>query len=162
MIEAVFAIDIDGGLGNNGTLPWPPLIEDLRHFRDLTQGHVVVMGRKTWDDPKMPKPLPHRTNVVVTNREIDTPNVKTISGDITRELLLSQRVTQQQRVFVIGGAGLLNHTVGLLDTLHVTHVPGEFATDTKLDLRVFFRGWRAGSGSVSHAARCTFITYHRV
>jgi dihydrofolate reductase len=120
------------------------------------------MGRKTWDDPNMPKPLPHRTNVVVTNREIDVPKVKTISGDITRELLLSQRVTQQQRVFVIGGAGLLNHTVGLLDTLHVTHVPGEFATDTKLDLRVFFRGWRAESGSVSHTARCTFITYHRV
>lgn len=162
MIEAVFAIDADGGLGNHGSLPWPPLVEDLRHFRDLTQGHVVVMGRRTWDDPKMPKPLPHRTNVVVTNGTVDYPTVKTIRGEITRELLLAQRSTQKQRVFVIGGAALLESCVDLLDAMHVTHVPGEYATDTKLHLRSFFAGWRAHAASVCRENRCTFITYYRM
>ena len=70
MINAIFAVDYNGGMGINGTLPWPHNAEDLAHFKRLTTDKVVVAGRRTWDDPKMPKPLPNRTVYVATNRPV--------------------------------------------------------------------------------------------
>jgi dihydrofolate reductase len=68
MINALFAVDQYGGMGFNGTLPWPHNSVDLANFKQLTDTHIVVMGRKTWDDPKMPKPLVGRTVYVATGR----------------------------------------------------------------------------------------------
>ena len=70
MINALFAADQFGGMGLNGTLPWPHNSSDLKQFKQLTNGHVVVMGRRSWDDAKLPKPLEGRTVYVATNRPV--------------------------------------------------------------------------------------------
>ena len=70
MIKAIFATDKFGGMGFNGTLPWPHHSEDLSYFREQTKGHIVVMGRNTWDDPKMPKPLKDREVYVATHKPL--------------------------------------------------------------------------------------------
>ena len=57
MICTIFATDQMGTFGNRGTLPWPMDAEDMAWFREHTIDQIVVMGRKTWDDPKMKKPL---------------------------------------------------------------------------------------------------------
>jgi dihydrofolate reductase len=159
MIRAIFAMDEEGGIGKGGSLPWPHLIEDMRWFRDHTRGHVVVMGRRTWDDPKMPKPLTQRTNVVVTNHPI--PNVYTICGDITRSTLLAHAQPRQD-VFVIGGADLLRNCLPLYDELIVTHIRGMYGADVRVNPGTFFTGWRAESAQVGRENVCTFIKYRRI
>ena len=69
MIKAIFAVDYWGGMGFSGSLPWPHHREDLQYFKEQTDNNVVVMGRRTWDDPKMPKPLPNRTHVIITRQK---------------------------------------------------------------------------------------------
>ena len=100
MINAIFAVDFNGGMGFNGSLPWPHNAEDLQHFKDLTTGHVVVCGRKTWDDPKMPKPLPNRTNYVFSSQSI--PGVRTLNGNVIENLKALEQIHTNQTIFVIG------------------------------------------------------------
>jgi dihydrofolate reductase len=70
MIAAILASTNTGGIGLNGTLPWPKHSEDLKWFKEHTSNQIVVMGRKTWDDPMMPKPLPNRINCVVSSNPV--------------------------------------------------------------------------------------------
>ena len=70
MIKSIIATDLQGGMGRNGSLPWPHDKEDMQWFKAATTGHVVVMGSNTWSDPGMPKPLPNRHCVVVTNQDV--------------------------------------------------------------------------------------------
>ena len=55
MISSIFAIDASGGIGKDGSLPWPKDSEDLKWFRHNTTGDIVVMGKNTWMDPMMPR-----------------------------------------------------------------------------------------------------------
>ena len=87
MINAIFAVDSQGGLGKNGSLPWPKNSEDLRWFKQNTLGHIVVMGGNTWRDPLMPKPLPGRINVVITSQTVDTDGVIVYNKDYKQHLL---------------------------------------------------------------------------
>ena len=70
MIKAIFAVDVWGGMGYNGSLPWPHHREDFQYFKDQTTDHIVVMGLRTWVDPKMPNPLTIRICYVSTNRQV--------------------------------------------------------------------------------------------
>ena len=56
------AVDEEWGFSKNGSMPWPKNIEDLKHFKEMTLNGVVIMGRLTWEDPKMPTPLKNRIN----------------------------------------------------------------------------------------------------
>ena len=105
MINAIFAADHYGGMGFNGTLPWPHNSSDLKHFKDLTTDGIVVMGRKTYDDPKMPKPLKDRTVYVVSNRLI-ADSVYQIKGDIVSRILEIEKANPTKTVWVIGGADI--------------------------------------------------------
>ena len=65
MINAIMAVDDEGGISKNGSMPWPKNIEDLKRFKESTINNVVIMGRLTWVDPNMPTPLKNRINVLV-------------------------------------------------------------------------------------------------
>ncbi len=69
-IKAIFAVDYWGGMGQNGSLPWPHHSEDLQYFKQQTKDQIVVMGRRTWDDPKMLKPLSGRQTFVATTKPL--------------------------------------------------------------------------------------------
>ena len=87
MICTIFATDQVGTFGNRGTLPWPVNTEDMAWFREHTVNQIVVMGRRTWDDPKMRKPLPDRINCVITNQAlIGYPAVRRLSGDYKKQI----------------------------------------------------------------------------
>ncbi|HEY3459383.1 MAG TPA: dihydrofolate reductase, partial [Casimicrobiaceae bacterium] len=64
-LALIVAVAANGVIGRNGTLPWR-LPEDLRHFRKLTTGHAIIMGRRTWDS--LPRALPDRQNIVVSRQ----------------------------------------------------------------------------------------------
>jgi dihydrofolate reductase len=159
MINGIFAAEYRGGIGFNGTLPWPRNHEDMKYFQELTQGHVVIMGRKTWDDPKMPKPLPDRINYVVTNRPIGHPGVRTIKGDVVQKIKEVQEIHYDKHIFIIGGKELIEKTSILFDNLYITHIKGNYRHDTKIQLDKFLLGFQARSARPSNDRSCTFMVY---
>ena len=159
MIHGIFAVDRLGGMGFNGTLPWPHIAEDLANFQSVTAGHVVVMGRRTWDDPKMPKPLPGRINYVLTNRAVPVPTVRTIRGDVVERLRELEQVHTGRDIFVIGGKDIIESAGILFDTVHLTRVNGIYRTDTRIHLDRFLLGFQATTAWPSTDRSCTFMIY---
>jgi dihydrofolate reductase len=134
MINAIFAADSLGGLGKNGSLPWPKNSEDLRWFKQNTLGHIVVMGGNTWRDPLMPKPLPGRINVVVTSQTVDTDGVIVYNKDYKQHLLELQSQYPDKDVYIIGGASLFNDTRDLIERVALTRFTDSYDCDVTMDL----------------------------
>lgn len=163
MIKAIFAVDHWGGMGLNGSLPWPHHSEDLQYFKEQTQGQIVIMGRRTWDDPKMPKPLPGRTTYVATNRPIFGYNgVKTIRGDLSASVRMIAENNPTKTIWIIGGPQLLLDTKDLVDEVHVTHFKGQFRTDVQIDIRKYLSLFQAKSAAPSSDRKCTWMTYKNI
>lgn len=161
MINALFAVDHYGGMGNNGTLPWPHNAADLGNFKKLTEGHIVVMGRKTWDDPKLPKPLPGRITYVATNKKY-LANTAVICGNIKEEILRLEKTHSDKIIWVIGGAELLEQCEGIFDRLYLTHFKGSYKVDTKLNLKQFLSGWSPVQATAPANENFTFAVYENL
>lgn len=128
-IYLVAAVARNGVIGANGKLPWH-LPEDLQHFKKLTLGHPVIMGRRTWDS--LPRALPGRENIVVTrsaNRDIPGASVAN-SVEAAIALCAGEPVA-----FVIGGAGVFAETLAGADGLVLTEIDRDYEGD------VFFPAW---------------------
>jgi len=125
-MKLIVASDPNGGIGYNNKLPWSKLEGDLPRFKSLTTGKVIIMGRNTWDSlPK--KPLPNRTNIVVTSRAIE--GINTISS-----LPVGTKSTDLSDAWLIGGAQLINSSWHLIDELHLSRTIKEYVCDTYIDL----------------------------
>ena len=160
MINALFAVDQYGGMGFKGTMPWPHNSADLTNFKNLTMGHVVVMGRKTWDDKNMPKPLKGRITYVATNRPAF--NTATISGNIKEEILKLEELHPDKTIWVIGGPQLLEQCDGIFDQLHLTHHKGSYRIDTKLHLKTFLTGWSPKTAVSDPKNNFTTVVYENL
>lgn len=133
MIRAIFACDSTGGIGKNGTIPWPKNREDLKWFKETTTGEIVMMGRKTWDDPMMPKPLPNRYNIVVSDREvIHGPNMIVKRVDVEKYLNMFRDINKD--VWIIGGGLLLSATVSMCDEIWISRISGDYDCDTRITI----------------------------
>ena len=69
MIKGIMAVDEKGGISKGPSMPWPKNPKDLKWFKENTLNNVVIMGRKTWEDPFMPTPLKSRTNILITSKD---------------------------------------------------------------------------------------------
>ena len=135
MIKAILACDDTGGVSKDGTLPWPNNRTDLRWFRDNTNGHVVVMGSTTWEDPHMPRPLPNRTNVLATTRKEDYPGAAAyISGNLAEEVKELEATCPGLIIWVIGGPRIIQQTLDVIDEFYLSRIPGDYDCDTHLPL----------------------------
>jgi len=159
-INALFAADQFGGMGLNGTLPWPHNSSDLKQFKKLTDGHVVVMGRRSWDDPKLPKPLAGRTVYVATNRPVQ--HASPIKGDIRAAVQAMQAQHPDQTVWVVGGPEILEQCQDLYDRIYLTHIKGVYKIDTKINLKSMLSGYRMVSASAAPSDNCTFTVYESI
>lgn len=157
MIKAIFAVDQNGGMGINGGLPWPRNKPDMEHFQKLTNGNVVVMGRRSWDDSAMPKPLNGRIVYVASNRHV--AHAGRISGNIVEEVLSLEQKHPNKTIWVAGGADILNECRDLYDEIHLTHFKGSYKIDTRIDLKSFLLGFVPGYASVAEDIQSTFIRY---
>ena len=141
MINAIFAADSQGGIGKNGSLPWPKNSEDLRWFKQNTVGHIVVMGGNTWRDPLMPKPLPGRINVVITSQTIDTEGIIVYNNDYKECLRKLQSQHPDKDVYIIGGASLFNDTRDLIERVVLTRFTESYDCDVDMDLDSYLEGF---------------------
>lgn len=162
MIKGIFAVDYWGGMGLEGSLPWAFHSEDMNYFKEHTLNNIVVMGRKTWDDPQMPKPLKNRQCYVVTNRELNYDHVRTLSGNINEKIIQLQENFPRLTVWIIGGPTLLMQTKPLLEELHITHFKAAYKTDCKLDLNKFLLGFRVTGSKPSLDRQCNWMTYKNI
>jgi dihydrofolate reductase len=157
MIKAIFAVDQFGGMGVNGGLPWPHNKPDMYNFQRLTLGQVVVMGRRSWDDANMPKPLIGRTVYVASNRPVAYAGQ--IKGNLINELLQLEQLHKDKIVWVAGGPDVLNECRDLYDEIHLTHFKGSYKVDTRIDLKSFLVGFTPAYASVASDINSTFIRY---
>jgi dihydrofolate reductase len=131
-ISLVAAVARGGVIGREGGIPWH-LPEDLAHFKELTTGHVVVMGRRTWDSlPKQFRPLSGRRNVVVTRDPGWSAGGAERAGSLEEALAAAAGAA---RVFVIGGGAIYAHALPLADDLVLTEIALDVEGDT------FFPSW---------------------
>jgi dihydrofolate reductase len=136
MIKAILACDDEGGVSKDGTLPWPHNSKDLQWFKDNTAGHVVVMGSTTWEDPHMPRPLPRRTNVLVTTRKEDYPGADGyISGDLNIELKELEATCPGIIIWNIGGPNIIEQSLRVIDEFYISRILGTYDCDTFLPLK---------------------------
>jgi dihydrofolate reductase len=120
----IVAMTRDRVIGINGRLPWH-ISEDLRLFKTLTLGNTVIMGRTTFDS--IGKPLPKRTNIVVSSRELDAPSVIRCR-DFAEALREADKVGHD--VFFIGGASIYRQALPIADAMHVSWIKQDYQGDT--------------------------------
>ena len=109
MLTMIFACDVDGAIGKDGDLPWRQST-DLQHFKQITLGGTIVMGRKTWES--LPGKLPNRTHLVMTHSSRD--DVDTITF---QEVL---HLSKEQEIFIIGGGEIYRLFLPHANKIHRT------------------------------------------
>jgi len=160
MICSILASTNMGGIGNRGTLPWPKHREDLAWFREHTLNNVVVMGRKTWDDPQMPKPLPERINCVFSNNNLNTFDARRLYGDTVEQVKTLHSQFPNRKVFIIGGKELYEATEPVVERVYLTRMKGAWFTDTRIDLDKYLACFRIKT--VRPGNNCTYEIWDRV
>jgi len=121
-IQAIVVIDENGAIGRQGGLLCH-LPADMKHFKEVTMGYSIVMGRKTFESfPR--RPLPGRQNIVITrNADWQYPGV-TVAHSVDEAIAAAQTDT----VFIIGGAQVYEQTLPLVDVLHLTQIHARWAS----------------------------------
>jgi dihydrofolate reductase len=142
-VSLIVAMARNRVIGINNTLPWH-LPADLKHFKALTMGHHIVMGRKTYES--IGKPLPGRTSVVVTrNADYAQPGVIVVNS---LEAAIAA-CGDDAEIFVIGGAELYRQAIVLADRIYLTEIDADISGDahfTELDRNLWLETER-----ISHA-----------
>ncbi|MFJ6279749.1 dihydrofolate reductase [Arthrobacter subterraneus] len=105
LVGMIWAQTVDGVIGRDGTMPWH-LPEDLAHFKRTTEGHPVIMGRRTWESfPEKYRPLPGRTNIVVSRQHRNSAEFPgaVVVGSFEEALSEARRSKGAEEIWVIGG-----------------------------------------------------------
>ena len=157
-VALIAAVAANGVIGRAGALPWR-LPEDLRHFRALTTGHAVIMGRRTWES--LPHALPGRQNIVVTRRGGYDASGASTASSLPDALA---QVAYPAPAFVIGGGELYRAALPLAQSAYLTEIAQAFdgdATFPPLDPREWVERSREAHCSAS-GMPYAFVAYERV
>jgi dihydrofolate reductase len=126
-ISIIVAVDEKNGIGKGGQMPWN-IQGDLKHFKDITSGHSVIMGRKTFDS--IGRPLPERTNIIIT-RDLAFKAEGIIAVSSLEEAIKeAENQPGSEEIFIIGGGQVFNQAMDLVNKLYITLVKGVFDVDT--------------------------------
>src|SRR5688572_7991149 len=160
----IAAVARNGVIGRGGALPWH-LGADMAHFRDVTRGCPVVMGRRTWDSlsPRY-RPLPGRANIVVSRRAGSMVEGAQVAPSLPAALRLAQlRLDASRRVFVIGGAQLYREAMPQADVLELTELQADIEGDVQFPFwdRAAFDEVRREPQPPEEGLAFDFVTYRR-
>ncbi len=124
MVSIIVAVAENGTIGDKNTLLWH-ISEDLKHFKSVTSGHPVVMGRKTYES--LGRALPNRTNVVITRQ----PNLKIEGCEVVHSLQEALSMfDHKEEIFIIGGAEIYAQALDIADRFYLTRVHHPYDGDT--------------------------------
>lgn len=165
-VVLVAAVAENGVIGRGGTLPWR-LKSDMQHFRRLTIGRPVVMGRKTYES--IGKPLKDRTNIVITRDSGFAADGVVVANSLETAMDMAREDARQRdadSIAIIGGAGIFSDCLALADRLEITLVHAAPAGDTFFP-SIDHTMWREiarvrQDAAPGDDADVSFITYERV
>jgi dihydrofolate reductase len=123
IVSIIVAIGENHAIGKNNQLLWH-MPNDLKHFKDITSGRTIIMGRKTFDS--VGKPLPRRRNIVVTRQDIIIPGCEVVKS-VEDGLALCK---DEDEVFIGGGAEIYKLAMHLTDRIYLTIIHKSFDADT--------------------------------
>jgi dihydrofolate reductase len=159
-LSLIAAVTPQGGIGKNNAILWHEPA-DQKHFRQVTMGCPVIMGRKTWDSlPERFRPLPGRQNIVITRNRSWQAQGSQVATSLADALALASGA---EKVFVMGGAEIYALALPLADELVLTEVAMDMEADA------FFPSWNKSEftpvSRVEHqtaeGVRYAFVTYQR-
>lgn len=110
-------------IGVNNTLPWH-ISEDLKHFKSLTTGHTIIMGRKTYES--IGRPLPNRRNIVISRNTEASYEGAEVVHSIEDAFSICKN---DNEVFVIGGSNIYEQALSLVDYIYITEIKKSFSGD---------------------------------
>jgi len=152
----IAAVSRNGVIGRNSAIPWR-YPADMKHFRRQTAGHPVLMGCRTFESLSR-RPLPDRTNIVLTHR----PDYAVPEGVVVCRTLEEARAhcekIKAEKMFILGGAEIYRLALSETDEMVITHVPAEVEGDT------FFPEWNPEEWQVVYSREeegLHFVTYRR-
>ncbi len=163
-LSIIAAVGREREIGINNDIPWRgQLPEDMQRFKDLTKGHTVIMGRKTFES--IGRPLPNRRNVIITsNTEYSVPEGCWVFHSLQDAIQTLD--TNEQEVFIIGGSQIYEQAMPFADKMHLT-VIGESYPGADTHFPVFnITEWKvAHSQPIPKDERnkvsATYIVYER-
>jgi dihydrofolate reductase len=146
ILSLIVAMDEQNGIGYRGALPWK-LSTDLKRFKQLTMGHHIIVGRKTFES--IGRPLPGRQVIVVTHRSGYNPEGVLVAHSVERAIEMAHQ-NNESEAFICGGAQIYGEMIGRAERIYLTQVHAKVDSDT------FFpefsrEGWEVVE-SVGHAA----------
>ena len=134
ILSSIAAMAKNRVIGVNNKLPWH-IPEDFKFFKETTKGHILIMGRKTFES--LGKPLPHRFHIVITRQEsyrYEDPNVQVVHS-LNMALELAHMLTEKfkakfgDEVFIAGGGDIYRQAMDIVDKIYLTVIEQEFAGD---------------------------------
>jgi dihydrofolate reductase len=138
-ISIIVAVAENNVIGKNNTLIWH-LPADMKYFKDKTIGHCVITGRKNYESiPEKFRPLPNRTNIVITRKVNYAAPGAIIAGSINEAITKAMEISDEE-IFIIGGAEIYRQCLPLVDKLYITKINYTFDGDAyfpKIDLTVW-------------------------
>jgi dihydrofolate reductase len=136
ILSHIAAISKNLAIGANGDLPWH-IPEDLKYFKDKTRGHIILMGRKSFDSLGIHKPLPKRLNVVVTRDKNFQHEGAVVFHDVPSAIAFCETQIGEwpEEIFICGGAEIYTQTLPIVDRLYLTHIDAEVKGDA------FYPSW---------------------
>ncbi len=156
-LTIIVAMDSQRGIGIDNTLPWK-LPEDMAHFKRVTTGHPIVMGRKTFDS--IGRPLPGRRNIVITRK----PDWRHDGVETASSVEAAVALVAGQPAFIIGGADIYRQAMAVADELIVTEVKKTYNCDAffpAIDGKQWQECAREEHASPSAALEYAFVTWRR-
>jgi len=158
-ITAVVAIASNYAIGKNNQLLWH-LPNDLKHFKNITAGGTVIMGRKTFDS--VGKPLPKRRNIVVTRQDIEIDGCEMVKS-IDEAIAICKT---EDEVFIVGGAEIYRQAMHITNRIYLTIVHQSFDADTFFP-EIDYKDWKETAredheADEKHQFSYSFITLERV
>jgi dihydrofolate reductase len=124
MITLIAAVAENNALGKDNQLLWH-LPDDFKRFKNITSGHHIIMGRKTFES--FPKPLPNRTHVIITRQKDYQPEACLIVDSLAKAISVCPT---DKELFIIGGGEIYNQSIEMADKLDITRVHHTFDADT--------------------------------
>lgn len=163
LLSLIVAVSENGVIGREGGLPWR-LSADLRRFKQLTMGHPIIMGRRTWES--IGRPLPGRRTIVVSRRPDYQPDADVSVASSLDAAIEAAKASGDEEAFIIGGGELYREAIARGDRLYLTRVAASVEGDT-LFPEVDWQEWRLLSSEDCAADEkneyeCQFQVYERV
>lgn len=160
-ISIIAAIADNYAIGKTNNLPWH-LPADLKHFKEITTGHAVVMGKRTFESLSN-GPLPNRKNIVLTSIMSEGVNEKYYEADSLEDALYL--CENEEQVFIIGGATVFKQCISKVDSMYLTWVHNNFTADTYFP-EINFDNWKEISreehaADVKNPHSFSFVYYER-